>query len=296
MDYEKPKVYFTKKISPKQIVHMFDILKKDLPGKVAIKIHSGEAGNKNFLKPEMLKPIVSHLNGTIVECNAAYPGARNYTDKHIKLMKDHGWSDNFNVDILDAEGPDITLKIPHGNLIKENYVGKNMTKYNSCLVVSHFKGHAMGGFGGALKQLSIGFGSAAGKSYQHTAGKTKNQEEAWNNICTDKEFKETMADAAWSVVDYFKGNMAFINLMVNISVDCDCDGKAKPPCMKDIGILSSLDPVALDKACLDLVYFSDDKGKRALIKRIEEKLGPLIIDYSVKLGTGKKNYELVEVI
>ena len=295
MDSEKPKVYFTKKISPKQIVHMFDILKKDLPGKVAIKIHSGEAGNKNFLKPEMLKPIVSHLNGTIVECNAAYPGARNYTDKHIKLMKDHGWSDNFDVDILDAEGPDLTLKIPHGNLIKENYVGKNIKKYNSCLIVSHFKGHAMGGYGGALKQLSIGFGSTAGKSYQHTAGKTKNQEEAWNNICTDKEFKETMADAAWSVVDYFKGNMAFINLMVNISVDCDCDGKAKPPCMKDIGILSSLDPVALDKACLDLVYNSHDEGKKTLIERIESKLGPLIIDYSVKLGTGKKEYELIRV-
>ena len=292
----KPKVYFTKKISPKQVVHMFQILKKDLPGNVAIKVHSGEEGNTNYLKPEMLKPIVEYLKGTIVECNTAYPGARNYTDKHVKLMKDHGWSENFKVDILDAEGPDITLKIPHGNLIKENYVGKNMKKYNSCLVVSHFKGHAFGGFGGALKQLSIGFGSTAGKTYQHTAGKSVKQEELFDYICGDLEFKETMADAAWSVVDYFKGNMAFINLMVNMSIDCDCDGHAKPPCMKDIGILSSLDPVALDKACLDLVYFSDDKGKRALIKRIEDKLGPKIIDYSVKLGTGKRDYELIEVV
>ena len=295
MQSNKPKVYFSKKISPEQVVQMFKILKKDLPGKVAIKVHSGEAGNTNFLKPEMLKPIVEYLNGTIVECNTAYPGARNYTNKHIKLMKDHGWSKNFNVDILDAEGPDITLKIPNGNLIKENYVGKNMKKYDSSLVVSHFKGHAMGGFGGALKQLSIGFGSTAGKTYQHTAGKTKKQGELWGCVCTDKEFKETMADAAWSVVNYFKGNMAFINLMVNISVDCDCDGHAKPPCMKDIGILSSLDPVALDKACLDLVYNSKDQGKKALINRIESKLGPLIIDYSVKLGTGKKEYELVKL-
>ena len=190
MEAEKPKVYFTRKISPKQIVHMFEILKKDLPGKVAIKVHSGEEGNTNYLKPEMLKPIVSHLNGTIVECNTAYPGARNSTEKHVKLMKDHGWSDNFDVDILDAEGPDITLKIPHGNLIKENYVGKNIKKYNSCLVVSHFKGHQMGGYGGALKQLSIGFGSIAGKSYQHSAGKTTKQEEVWNHICSLKNSKK----------------------------------------------------------------------------------------------------------
>ena len=210
-------------------------------------------------------------------------------------MDDHEWTKYFKVDILDAEGPDITLPIPNGIKIKENYIGKNTKNYDSALVVSHFKGHAMGGFGGALKQLSIGFGSTRGKTYQHTAGVTDDQNLFFKNICSDKDFKETMADAAWSVVDFFKGNMAFINVMKNISIDCDCDGNAKPPVMKDIGILSSTDPVALDKACLDLVYNSDDPGKDTLIKRIEEKLGPHIIECSVQLGTGKSDYELITV-
>jgi len=235
-----------------------------------------------------------HVKGTIVECNCAYPGARNTTEKHKKLMREHGWSEIFKVDILDAEA-DITLDIPEGKLIKKNFVGKNIINYDSCLVISHFKGHQMGGFGGALKQLSIGFGSSAGKSYQHSAGKTANQNVVWSNTCTDKEFKETMADAAYSVVKYFRGNMAFINMMVNISKDCDCDGNAKPPCMKDIGILSSTDPVALDKACLDLIYNSDDPGKKELIERIESKLGPHIIESSVQLGTGSDDYELINV-
>ena len=290
----KPKVYFTKTITPQKIIDMFEILKKPLKGKVAVKVHSGEQGNQNFLRPEFLKPIVEHVKGTIVECNTAYPGARNTTEKHIKLMREHGWSEIFKVDILDAEA-DITLEIPEGKLIKKNFVGKNINKYDSCLVISHFKGHQMGGFGGALKQLSIGFGSTAGKSYQHSAGKTANQNVVWSNTCTDKEFKETMADAAYSVVKYFRGNMAFINMMVNISIDCDCDGKAKKPCMKDIGILSSTDPVALDKACLDLIYNSDDPGKKELIERIESKLGPHIIESSVLLGTGSDDYELINV-
>ena len=290
----KPKVYFTKTITPQKIIDMFEILKKPLKGKVAVKVHSGEQGNQNFLRPEFLKPIVEHVKGTIVECNTAYPGARNTTEKHIKLMREHGWSEIFKVDILDAKA-DITLEIPEGKLIKKNFVGKNINKYDSCLVISHFKGHQMGGFGGALKQLSIGFGSTAGKSYQHSAGKTANQNVLWSNTCTDKEFKETMADAAYSVVKYFRGNMAFINMMVNISIDCDCDGKAKKPCMKDIGILSSTDPVALDKACLDLIYNSDDPGKKELIERIESKLGPHIIESSVLLGTGSDDYELINV-
>ena len=290
----KPKVYFTKTITPQKIIEMFEILKKPLKGKVAVKVHSGEQGNQNFLRPEFLKPIVEHVKGTIIEGNTAYPGARNTTEKHMKLMKDHGWSEIFKVDILD-ETDDITLEIPDGLLIKKNFVGKNIQKYDSCLVISHFKGHQMGGFGGALKQLSIGFGSSAGKSYQHSAGKTANQNVVWSNVCTDKEFKEAMADAALSIVRYFKGNMAFINLMVNISIDCDCDGKAKKPCMKDIGILSSTDPVALDKACLDLIYNSDDPGKKELIERIESKLGPHIIESSVLLGTGSDDYELINV-
>ena len=291
----KPKVYFTKTITPEKLIDMYKILNKPLQGKVGVKVHSGEKGNQNFLRPEFLKPIVDHVKGTIVECNTAYPGARNYTDKHKALMEEHEWTKYFNVDILDSEGPDITLKIPNGIAIKENYIGKNTKNYDSILVVSHFKGHMSGGYGGALKQLSIGFGSTRGKTYQHTAGVTDDQTQFFQNRCSPKTFKETMADAASSVVEFFKRNMAFINVMKNISVDCDCDKNAKKPCMKDIGILSSTDPVALDKACLDLIYNSDDPGKEELIKRIEEKFGPHIIECSVQLGTGKSDYELITV-
>ena len=295
MTSEKPKVYFTKEISSKKIVEMFKVLNKSLPGKVAVKVHSGEKGNQNYLHPEFLRSMVDYLQGTIVECNTAYEGARNSTEKHKELMKEHEWTKYFNVDIMDAEGPDITLKIPNGILIKETYVGKNIQNYDSCLVISHFKGHSMGGFGGALKQLSIGFGSTAGKAYQHSGGTTVDQTKCWNQKCSDRELKEVMADAASATVQYFKGNMAFINLMVNISPDCDCDGSARPPVMKDIGILSSTDPVALDKACLDLIYNSDDPGKKELIERIEGKLGPHIIESSVLLGTGSSDYELITV-
>jgi uncharacterized Fe-S center protein len=291
----KPKVYFTKEITPGKLVEMYKILNKPLKGKVGIKVHSGEKGNQNYLRPEFFKPIVEHLNGTIIECNTAYPGARNYTDKHKALMDEHEWTKYFKVDILDAEGPDITLEIPNGIAIKKNYIGKNTKNYDSALVVAHFKGHAFGGYGGALKQLSIGFGSSRGKTYQHTAGVTDDQNKFFQNICGDKVFKETMADAANSVVNFFKGNMAFINVMKNISIDCDCDGNAKKPCMKDIGILSSTDPVALDKACIDLIYNSDDPGKKPLIERIEQKLGTHIIECSVQLGTGKSDYELITV-
>ncbi len=291
----KPKVYFTKTITPEKLIDMYKILNKPLQGKVGVKIHSGEKGNQNFLRPEFLKPIVDYVKGTIVECNTAYPGARNYTDKHKALMEEHEWTKYFNVDILDAEGPDITLKIPNGIAIKENYIGKNTKNYDSILVVSHFKGHISGGYGGALKQLSIGFGSTRGKTYQHTAGVTDDQTQFSQNRCSPKTFKETMADAASSVVEFFKGNMAFINVMKNISVDCDCNKNAQKPCMKDIGILSSTDPVALDKACLDLIYNSNDPGKEELIKRIEEKFGPHIIECSVQLGIGKSDYELITV-
>ena len=228
----KPKVYFTKEITPEKLVEMYKILNKPLKGKVGIKVHSGEKGNQNYLRPDFFKPIVEHLNGTIIECNTAYPGARNYTDKHKALMDEHEWTKYFKVDILDAEGPDITLEIPNGIAIKKNYIGKNTKNYDSALVVAHFKGHAFGGYGGALKQLSIGFGSSRGKTYQHTAGVTDDQNKFFQNICGDKVFKETMADAANSVVNFFKGNMAFINVMKNISIDCDCDGNAKKPCMK----------------------------------------------------------------
>ena len=295
MSKPKAKVYFTKTISSEKIVEMFKILNKPLEGRVAVKVHSGEKGNQNFLHPEFLRAMVDYVQGTIVECNTAYGGARNTTEKHRELMKEHEWTKYFKVDILDAEGPDLTLKIPNGIKIKENYVGKNIVNYDSCLLISHFKGHVMGGYGGALKQLSIGFGSSRGKAYQHSGGKTDDQGECWNMTCSDKEFKEAMADAASSVVELFDGKMAFINLMVNISPDCDCDGSARPPAMKDIGILSSTDPVALDKACLDLVYNSDDEGKTALIERIEKLYGPHVIECSEQLGTGKADYELIHV-
>ena len=291
----KPKVYFTKEITPEKIVEMYKILNKPLPGKVGVKVHSGEKGNKNFLRPEFFKPIMEHVKGTIIECNTAYPGARNSTEKHKALMDEHEWTKYFNVDILDSEGPDITLEIPNGIAIKKNYIGKHTQNYDSALVIAHFKGHAFGGYGGALKQLSIGFGSSRGKTYQHTAGVTDYQTKFFQNICSDKTFKETMADAAYSTVKFFKGNMAFINVMKNISLDCDCDGNAKEPCMKDIGILSSTDPVALDKACLDMIFNSKDEGKKQLIERIEQKLGPHIIECSVQLGTGKSDYELITV-
>ena len=291
----KSKVYFTKNISDDNLVKMFDILGKELKGNVAVKLHSGERGNKNFLRPELIKKLVNHVNGTVVECNTAYNGARNYTDRHLELLKEHGFSTNFNVDIMDYEGPDLELPIENGKILKGNLVGKNITKYDSMLVLSHFKGHQMGGYGGALKQLSIGVASSAGKSRIHSAGKVDDQKTVWSNLPEQDRFLESMADAASSVVKFFKGNMAFINVMKNISVDCDCDGRAKPPCMADIGILASLDPVAIDKACLDLVYNSSDPGKKDLINRIEKLHGIHTVYMSEELGFGSTNYELIDV-
>lgn len=291
----KSKVFFTKKISPEQVVKMFEILEKQLPGKVAVKLHSGEQGNRNYLRPEFVKPMVDHLKGTVVECNTAYGGARNTTEKHIKLIKEHRWSEVFDFDLLDAEGPDMVLPVENGFILKENYVGKNMANYDSMLVLSHFKGHQMGGYGGALKQLSIGCGSSVGKSWIHSAGNLKDQYKLWSNLPEQDRFLESMADAASSVVKYFNGNMAFINCMVNLSVDCDCNGQAEPPCMKDIGILSSLDPVALDRACVDLVMRSKDPGRDKFMERVDSRHGQYTIDCAAKLGVGSKDYELIEV-
>ena len=292
---KKSKVYFTKTISSEKVVEMFKILNKDLPGKIAIKVHSGEKGNQNFLHPEFLRPMVDYLQGTIVECNTAYGGVRMTTDSHKQLMNEHEWTKYFKVDILDGEGPDDELEIPNGFKLKKTYVGKHMKNYDSCLVLSHFKGHGSGGYGGALKQLSIGFGSTAGKCLQHTGGQSTDTSEFRSKKCSAYDFKETMADAASAVVKQFKGNMAFINIMANISLDCDCDGNARPPVMADIGILSSTDPVALDQACLDLIYNSNDEGKTQLIERIESLFGPHVIECSVELGTGIKEYELIHV-
>lgn len=289
------KVYFAKEITSDSLIKIYEKLGISLKGAVAVKLHSGEAGNQNYLKPEFLKGIINKVNGTVVECNTAYNGARNTTSKHEKLMEEHGWSKYYNVDIMDSNGPDKVLEIPNGNVIKKNYVGKNIEKYDSMLVLSHFKGHPMGGFGGALKQLSIGVASSTGKAYIHTAGKTTDVNKLWENLPTQDNFIEAMADAASSVHNYFKGNIAYINIMKNMSVDCDCCAEAEDPCMKDIGILASLDPVAIDKACLDLVYNSTDPGKNHLIERIETRHGNHIIDASCKLNFGSCEYELINI-
>lgn len=292
---EKSKVYFCKEITPENVVKMFDKLGKNLPGKVAVKVHSGEEGNQNYLHPEFMKPMVEKVDGTVVECNTAYDGERNYTDKHQKLMENHGWTKYFNVDIMDAEDNDIVLNIPNGKVIKENFVGRNMENYDSMLVLSHFKGHPMGGYGGALKQLSIGCASSRGKAWIHSAGKTKDQAKLWDMVAKQDEFLEAMADSAKSVVEYFKGNIAYINIMCNMSVDCDCCSVAEDPCMKDIGILASLDPIAIDQACIDLVKKSNDPGKEHFLERVNSRHGTHTIDSAAELGYGNKEYELIEI-
>ena len=287
----KSKVYFCKDVTPEGVLKLYKMLNKDLTGRVAIKVHSGEEGNPNFLRPAFWKPVVDFVGGTIVECNTAYEGARNTTDRHRKLFQKHGWSDMYPVDLLDAEGPDMVLEIPSGIAIRENFVGKDLANYDGTLVLSHFKGHPMGGFGGALKQLSIGFASAYGKGYIHGVGDPKN---FWDR--EQDRFLEAMADAAWSVAEYFQGNAAYINVMKNLSVDCDCCGAtAKLPCMKDVGILASLDPVAIDQACVDLVYASEDPGKADLIERMESRHGIHTLEAAEQLGIGTRAYELIGV-
>lgn len=291
----KSKVFFSSEITAEKVVELFHAALNDLPGgilpgKVAVKLHSGEPGNQNFLKPEFWQPVVNVVHGTVVECNTAYDGERNTTEKHRETMEKHGWSKHFTVDIMDAEGPDAELLIPNGKRIKKVQVGKNMLNYGSMLVLSHFKGHPMGGFGGALKQLSIGCASSYGKAYIHGAGEP---EKIWTG--DHNSFLESMADAAEAVVRHFNGNMVFINVMKNMSVDCDCCSVAEDPCMADIGILASLDPIAIDRACLDLVYASDDPGRDHLLERIESRNGAHTVDAAAELGFGSKEYELIKL-
>ncbi len=292
---EKSKVYFTKEITPESVVKMYETLGVNLPGKVAVKLHSGEQGNQNYIRPEFVKAIVEKVNGTVVECNAAYEGARNSTEKHKKLIEDHGWTKYFDVDIMDAEGPDVVLEIPNGKILKENFVGKDIEKYDSMLVLSHFKGHPMGGYGGALKQLSIGCASSEGKSWIHSAGQSKDQTKIWNNLPEQNKFLESMADAASSVVKHFGKNIVFINVMCNLSVDCDCCAVAEDPCMKDIGILASTDPIAIDQACMDLVYNSKDPGRDHFVARVERQNGVHTIEAAAELGFGTREYEMINV-
>ncbi len=291
----KAKVYFTKEITPESVVKMYEKLGVNLPGKVAVKLHSGEQGNQNYIRPEFVKAIVEKVNGTVVECNTAYDGARNSTEKHKKLIEDHGWTKYFDVDLMDAEGPDLELKIPNGKVIKENFVGKDIQKYDSMLVLSHFKGHPMGGYGGALKQLSIGVASSEGKSWIHSAGFTKDQTILWDNLPEQDKFLESMADAASSVVNYFKDKIAFISVMCNLSVDCDCCAVAEDPCMKDIGILASTDPIAIDQACIDLIYNSKDPGRDHFVERVERQHGIHTIEAAAELGFGTREYEIINV-
>lgn len=291
----KSKVYFSKTITPEKVLELYNALGAPLQGKICAKVHSGEEGNQNYLHPEFWAPIIRHLNATVTECNTAYDGARNTTQRHLKLLEDHGWSKYFTVDLLDAEGPDLALAVEGGKILKENLVGKNLTNYDSLLVLSHFKGHPMGGYGGALKQLSIGCASSAGKVRIHTAGVTDDQSKFWDCTAQQDDFLQCMAEAAQTVVKLFGGKAAYLNIMANLSVDCDCCAVAEDPCMKDVGILASLDPVAIDQACVDLVYASDDPGKAHLIERIESRHGIHTIEAAAQLGLGSREYELVEL-
>ena len=295
----KAKVYFTREITPEKVVELYRALRVELPGKVAVKVHSGEKGNQNYLHPDFWRPMVEAVHGTIVECNTAYGdasgGVRDNTDSHLKLLEEHEWTKYFDVDLMDAEGPDVVWPIPNGKVLKENHVGKDILNYDSMLVLAHFKGHPMGGYGGALKQLSIGCASRAGKALIHSAGVTDDRYETWQKHASNVVFPEAMADAAMSVVEHFKDRIAFINVMKNLSVDCDCCAVAEDPCMKDIGILASLDPVAIDQACIDLVVNSDDPGREHFMERVNSRNGIHTIEAAADLGYGTREYELIEL-
>jgi len=289
------KVYFTRDLCDESLLRMYKLFDGYLKGNIAVKLHSGEKGNQNFLKPEYLKELINYVKGTVVECNTAYDGARNTSSKHLKLLKEHGWSSLFNVDLLDETGPDIELDIPNGKIITKDYVGKNLKNYDSMLIVSHFKGHPMGGYGGALKQLSIGCASSQGKAWIHSGGKTKDQNILWENIAPQLDFLRAMAEAASAVNNYFKDRILYINIMKNMSVDCDCCAVAEDPCMKDIGILISTDPIAIDRACLDLVINSNDPGKSHFLERVNSRQGQEIIKYAENLNFGSSIYTLEEI-
>ena len=292
---EKSKVFLIRNITPDNVVKIYKQLNIELKGKIALKLHSGEVGNQNFLHPDFYNDIVNYLDATVVECNTAYGGSRNTTSLHKQTLIKHGWSELYDVDLLDENDDDMVLNVKNGKIIQKNYVGNHLKNYDSLLVVSHFKGHPMGGYGGSLKQLSIGVSSSGGKTYIHTAGATTDMNKLWDNLPEQDKFIEAMADAASSVHNKFKNKIAYINVMKNMSVDCDCCAKAEDPCMKDIGVLASLDPVAIDKACLDLVYNSEDEGKKHLIERIESRNGGHIIDSAESLGFGSTNYELIDI-
>ena len=291
---KKPNVYYTEEVNSEVLIKLYDYLMKeeqvDISGKIAIKLHSGEVGNQNFLRPEFLKPIIDHIGGTVVECNTAYDGERNETKKHLKTLEKHGWTKYFDVDLMDKEGPDYKLDIPNGKRIKVDYLGKSFPEYNSVVILSHFKGHPMGGYGGALKQLSIGFASSYGKAYIHGAGEP---EKKWT--ADHDSFLESMADAATAVHNHFKNHIIYINVMKNMSVDCDCCSVAEDPCMKDMGVLISTDPVAIDKACIDKVMQSKDKGREHFMERVISRNGLHTLYEAEERGCGSTEYNLIEL-
>ena len=291
----KSKVYFSKVITPERVIDMYKALNHPLTGRVGVKVHSGEEGNQNFLRPEFLKSMIDYVDGTVIECNTAYGGARNTSEKHKRLFEKHGWTKYFPVDLMDEHDNDVIIDIPNGIAIKEDHLGEHINNYDSILVLSHFKGHPMGGFGGALKQLSIGFASSRGKAYIHSAGRTTDQYNLWNNIAPQDDFLTSMADAAGAVHNKFKGNILYISLMVNMSVDCDCCAVAEDPCLKDIGILASDDPVALDQACVDLVNNSKDVGRDHFMERVNSRHGTYILEVASKEGYGSREYELIDI-
>ena len=292
---EKSKVYFTKEITPESLIKIYEALGKDLKGKVAVKISTGEPGGHNFLNPNLIKDLVTKLNSTIVECNTAYSGRRSSTEEHWKAIKEHGSLDIAKVDIMDEEG-DMPIPVENGFHLKENYVGAHLKNYDSMLMLSHFKGHAMGGFGGALKNMSIGIGSSNGKAWIHTAAKTKNPAELWDNLPEQDDFLESMADACKGVMDFMgRDNILYINVANNLSVDCDCDSNPHAPEMADLGIFASTDPVALDQACYDAVVNADDEGKAALIERMDSRHGIHTVEAANQLGLGSREYEIVNI-
>ena len=295
-DMEKSKVYFSKIITPARVIDLYKAVGKKLEGHVGVKVHSGEVGNQNFLRPEFLKPMVDYVDGTTIECNTAYEGSRNTTERHKRTFEKHGWSKYFPVDVLDEEDNDLVLEIPNGKIIKKDYIGNHIENYDSILVLSHFKGHPMGGFGGAIKQLSIGFASSRGKAYIHSAGQTSDVNKVWNQeLPPQNDFLAAMADSASAVHAYLKDRVVYISLMVNMSVDCDCCSQAEDPCLKDIGILASTDPVALDQACVDLVKKSNDPGKEHFMERINSRNGLYTLEVAQSLNFGNRNYELVSI-
>ena len=291
---ELPKVYLIKEITPENLVKVYEALGRKAEGKVAVKLSTGEPGGHNFLQPALIAPLVKKVNGTIVECNTAYGGGRANTEAHLKAAADHGFTAIAQVDIMDADG-DVSLPVKGGKHLKEDFVGKNYLNYDFTVVLSHFKGHAMGGFGGAIKNISIGIASSGGKAWIHSAGTTKDVGKVWGNLPPQDDFLESMTEAAKAITDHCGDKILYISVANNLSVDCDCDSSPEDPKMGDIGILASLDPVALDRACTDLVRSSKDHGKIHLIERIDSRHGMHTLDYAEQLGMGSQKYELVEI-